>query len=128
MTDQVLEKAVRKFIFLRDEKKKIADRHKEELAPYNEAMKNIENLVQAVLLKQGSESARTKSGTVYLSTTVRPKITDWKLLRPFILDNDLIDMMQMKLTTDAVEQYRESTGELPPGVVISSETFARFKR
>ena len=68
MSEQVLEKAVRKFIFLRDE------------------------------------------------------------LRPFILENDLIDMMQMKLTPEAVDQYRESTGELPPGVAITSETFARFKK
>jgi hypothetical protein len=128
MTEQVLEKAVRKFIFLRDEKKKIQDRHKEELAPYNEAMKQIETLTLGVLLKQGSMNSKTPAGTVYLSTTVRPKIDDWKLLRPFLLDNDLIDMMQMKLTPEAVDQFRESTGELPPGVVITSETFARFKK
>jgi hypothetical protein len=128
MTEQVLEKAVRKYIFLRDEKKKIQDRHKEELAPYNDAMKKIETLTLSVLQKQGTESSRTKAGTVYTSTTVRPKISDWKLLRPFILENDLIDMMQMKLTPEAVDQFLESTGELPPGVVISSETFARFKK
>lgn len=128
MSEQVLEKAVRKFIFLRDEKKKITDRHKEELAPLNEAMKKIETLTMGVLIKQGSMNSKTPAGTVYLSTTTRPKIMDWKELRPFILENDLIDMMQMKLTPEAVDQYRESTGELPPGVAITSETFARFKK
>ncbi|HAY46937.1 MAG TPA: hypothetical protein DCY55_11735 [Gammaproteobacteria bacterium] len=128
MTDQVIERAVAKFIELRDKKKVLTDEHKLILAPYNEAMTKIENLVLAELQKAGVQNMKTPAGTTYQSTTVRPKIDDWKLLRPFILDNDLIDMMQMKLTPEAVEQYRESTGELPPGVVITSETFARFKK
>ncbi|RLC12730.1 MAG: hypothetical protein DRI24_16975 [Deltaproteobacteria bacterium] len=128
MTDQRIEKAVAKFIKLRDDKKALQDQHKEQLAPYNEAMTKIEALVLALLIKQGANSIKTPAGTVYTSTTTRPKIDDWRVLRPFILENDLIDMMIQKLSPDAVEQFKEATGDLPPGVVVNSETFARFKK
>lgn len=128
MSEKLIEKAVMKYIHLRDQKKQITDKHKEELLPYNEAMSKIENLVLALLQKQGASNIKTAAGTVYTSTVVRPKITDWKILRPFILENDLIDMMTLKLAPDAVDQFRESTGDLPPGVVITTEINARFKK
>ena len=128
MADQLIEKAVQKYIQMRDDKREIQDQHKDQLAPYNEAMKKIEDLVLGVMIQKGANSIKTPKGTVYTSTTVRPKIDDWKELRPFILENDLIDMMVLKLSPDAVEQFRESTGDLPPGVVITSETYARFKK
>lgn len=43
---QAMAKAVEKYILLRDEKKRIQDKHKEELAPLNDAMSKIENAVQ----------------------------------------------------------------------------------
>ena len=51
MTDQVIERAVAKFIELRDKKKVLTDEHKLILAPYNEAMTKIENLVHASNLR-----------------------------------------------------------------------------
>lgn len=123
-----LERAVEKFIFLRDKKKEITDRHKEELKPLNEAMIALEAAVQKALIAQGASNVKTPHGTAYLSTTVRPQITDWKELRPFILENDLIDMMVQKLAPAAVEEFLESQGQLPPGVNQTSETFCRFKR
>ncbi len=125
---QVIAKAVEKFVALRDAKKAIQDRHKEELRLINEGMVAIENAVQRIMLQQGASNMKTPHGTAYLSTTTRPSITDWKELRPFILEHDLIDMMVNKLTPAAVEEFVESQGNLPPGVIMTSETNCRFKR
>ena len=123
-----IDKAVEKFIALRDAKKVIQDRHKEELRPMNEAMLSIETAVQRILISQGATNMKTPAGTAYLSTTTRPSITDWSVTRGFILENDLIDMMVQKLTPSAVEEYVEGNGQLPPGVVMTSDINCRFKR
>jgi hypothetical protein len=123
-----IEKAVEKFIQLRDAKKVIADRHKEEMAPYNEAMTKIETAVQRILIEQGGNSIKTPCGTAYLSTVTRPVIENWKLTRAFLAEHDLWDMMVQKLAPSAVEEFVEGNGELPPGVIQTSDTNCRFKR
>ncbi len=123
-----IDKAVEKYIQLRDSKKAIADRHKEELKPYNEAMQKIEAGVQKILLGQGGNSIKTPNGTAYLSTTTRPVIQDWAVTRKFILEHDLIDMMVQKLSPTAVEEFVEGHDQLPPGVIQTSDTNCRFKR
>jgi len=128
MAEAALAKAIEKFIALRDEKREMQDRHKEELAPINEAMGKIENAVQRILLKQGATNSKTPAGTAYLSTTTKPKVVDWSELKPFLVQNDLLDMMTRALSASAVNEYYESTGELPPGVTVTSETNCRFKR
>lgn len=125
---KAIERAVEKFIQLRDKKKEITDGHKEELKPLNEAMIAIENAVQRILIDQGASNIKTPHGTAYLSTTTRPIVEDWSKLKPFILKNDLLDMLVRKVSPDAVTEFKESTGELPPGVVTNSETYCRFKR
>jgi hypothetical protein len=123
-----IDKAVEKFIQLRDAKKIIADRHKEEMRPYNEAMTKIETAVQKILIQQGATNMKCPGGTAYLSTTTRPQIQDWKIVREFLLDNDLIDMMVQKLSPTAVEEFVDSQGDLPPGVIQTSDINCRFKR
>jgi hypothetical protein len=123
-----VDKAVEKYISLRDAKKVIADRHKEEMKPYNDAMTKIEAGVQKILIGQGGNSMKTPYGTAYLSTVTRPVIQDWKVCKQFILDNDLIDMMVQKLSPAAVEEFVESQGDLPPGVIQTSDTNCIFKR
>lgn len=125
---QAMAKAVEKYILLRDEKKRIQDKHKEELAPLNDAMSKIENAVQKILINQGATNSKTPAGTAYLSTTKRPKVVDWSELKPFLIENDLLDMMTRSLSATAVDEFYESTGDLPPGVTVTSETNCRFKR
>jgi hypothetical protein len=123
-----IDKAVEKFIALRDAKKIIADRHKEEMRPFSEAMTKIETAVQKILIQQGASNIKTPGGTAYLSTTTRPQIQDWKVCKEFLLANDLIDMLVQKLSPSAVEEFVESQGDLPPGVIQTSDTNCRFKR
>ena len=124
---EALKHAVKKYIALRNEKKRIKDRHAEELRPLNDAMIKLEAAVQKFLQSQGVDSAKTPVGTAYLSRTSRAKVTDWPVLRDFVKEHDLLDILEHRVSKDAIEEYAESTGELPPGVDITVEVNTRFR-
>ncbi len=116
------------YLRLRDEKKRIAKRQKEELAPLNAKMKKIEAWLQAWMHLQGGQNMKTKHGTVYLSTTTSAKVEDRNVFFAFVRDNHMWAMLTSNVSEDAVEEYIESTGDVPPGVSVSRETNARVRK
>ena len=128
MSEEIVSRACAAYIKLRDQKKEITSRHKEELAPLNATMQKLENAMHRKLLEAGARNIATDNGTVYLSTTLKATIKDWGAFRDFMLSNDLIDMMEHRVSKDAVREYREANGALPPGVHITEDINTRFKR
>lgn len=122
------EEVVRAYIKLRDEKKDIQDRHKEELAPFNDKLKKLEAWLLREMQQQGADSIKTPGGTAYQSTIVKPVVNDWDVLLQHVQDEGLWAMLERRVSKTAVEEYMESTGTAPPGVSISQETFARIRR
>lgn len=117
------------YIRLRDEKKRIAERQKDELAPFNAKMKKMEAWLQAQLNAQGTTNSKTTDGhTVYLSTTVNATVNDRDAFLEFVREHNLWAMLTAAVSKDAVEEFIESTGNAPPGVSVSRETNARVRR
>ena len=116
------------YIRLRDEKKRIAERQKEELAPLNAKLIKMEAWLQAQLQAQDALNMKTEHGTVYLSTTVKAKVEDRDAFFEFVRENDMWAMLTSAVSKDAVEEFIESTGDVPPGVSIDRETNARVRK
>lgn len=125
---EVVKQAIATYISLRDEKKTIQDRHKEELAPINEKMQKIENALLKRLHEDGAKNIATDVGTVYISNVTKARVEDWQEFKEYALEHDLFDMMEHRVSKAAVEEFIEANGEVPPGLAISTETFARIKR
>jgi hypothetical protein len=123
-----LDQAVAGYIKLRDRKKEIVDEHKEVLAPYNEKLLKLENWIQHELQSQGATNVKTGHGTAYLSTTTRPKVEDWNAFLDHIRANDLWSLLERRPCKQAVDEYIEGSGEVPPGVSIKREVNARVRR
>ncbi len=116
------------YIRLRDEKKAIAERHKEELAPMNAKLKKMEAWLQQQLQAQDALNMKTEHGTVYLSTTVSAKVEDRDAFFEFVREQDMWAMLTSNVSKDAVEEFIESTGDVPPGVSVNRETNARVRK
>lgn len=116
------------YLRLRDEKKRIAERQKEELAPLNFKMKKMEAWLQAQLNAQGGRNMKTDHGTVYLSTTVSAKVEDRDIFFEFVREHSLWSMLTSAVSKDAVEEFMESNGDVPPGVSVTRETNARVRK
>jgi len=123
-----LEQLVEAFVELRDRKKEMEARHKEELAPTLRKMEKALNLIEGIMNEQGVESVRTQYGTPYKSVLSRVKITDWEAARNFVDENNLGHWYTRTLSKEGVETYLEEFGELPPGVEITRITNINVKR
>lgn len=127
-TQEAIKKLIAKYIETRDLKRTTQDKHKEELAPINNRLIKIENAMQRELQKSGVDSMKTSEGTAYLAHTTKARVEDWQALKEFLLENDLLDMVEKRVSKEAVEEFFESTGEYPPGVAISREVNTRFRK
>lgn len=123
-----LDNVVAGYLKLRDAKKTITDRHKEELAPINAKMKTIEAWLLRDMQDRGALNTKTPFGTVYLSTSTTPKVVDRDEFLAFVRAHELWSMLTSHVSKDAVEEYLESTGDVPPGVEITRDTNARIRK
>jgi hypothetical protein len=56
------------------------------------------------------------------------KVQDWESLLAFIRDKNMWELLDHRVAKSVVEDYLESTGEIPPGVDIKRETVVRIRR
>lgn len=109
-------KYIEKYIALRAKKKAIQDRHKAELAPYNEWLDKLGAELLKALDTTGQDSAKSEAGTVYRTTKKSASLKDPAAFLDFIIKESAWDMMDKKANTTAVEDYIEEHGVEPPGV------------
>ena len=116
-----LKEAGEGYVKLRNQKKEIEKRHKEELAPLNEAMKKLEAFMLAGLNEQGLENFGAAGATVYKSTRSNVKTECWEDFFEFVKQNEAWEFLTRKPVASLVKDYLEEYKRLPPGVSISSE-------
>ena len=116
-----LETLVMKYRDLRDKKKEVQDSIKESVAQINEAMEQLENVILNHLNTIGADSMKTKSGTAYKSTRTSYTVKDPALFREWIAENARFDLLETRVSKEAIENLIETGATLPPGLGISSD-------
>lgn len=119
---------VEKYRQLRDKKKALADEFKDAVAPYNEAMGQLESLILDALNRAGVESVRTSAGTAYKSTRSSYTVKDPAQFREWIESNNRFDLLETRVSKEAIETLVESGATLPPGLGISSEVVVNIRK
>ena len=108
-----------KYILLRDKTEELKKGHKEELAPYNEAMRKLEFMFQEQMDKQGLENLKSETGTAYKAIQSSVTVADWDVFRDYVLENEAFHLLEKRASKKAVEEVVEDSGELPPGLNIN---------
>ena len=128
MSSVDIQTLVDKYVQLRDKKSELDTAHKERMAKYNHAMKELESRLLDQLNTLGVESARTPSGTAYRSIRSSVKVDDRDAFISFVRDNDGWDFVESRPNKSAVESYLEEQQELPPGVSMSRQAVVNIRR
>lgn len=89
-------KLINWYIKLRDEKKEIEERHKQELQPYKEKMEKIEAALLKQMQEQGVKNFKSQGGTAYVTTTYSVSVADREELMNFVKENDRWDVLDIK--------------------------------
>lgn len=112
---------VKKYLQLRDKKAEIQQKHKEELAPYNEAMEKIEAMLLQTFEQMGVESVKTRYGTPYISLRETVSVASRDDYIGFVKENEAWEFLESRANKSAVLAYKEEHGELPPGINYRAE-------
>lgn len=122
------DKLVNAYITLRDKRKELKDEYESKDSVLKSQMERIEVELLKNLDEAGATSLNTGEGTAYISSETRASCGDWAALYSVIQQTGRFDFLERRVSSKAIAQYLEETGDLPPGVTISSERVVRVRR
>lgn len=89
----------------------------------------VENEILRRLNDLGVQSIATDSGTAYLSENTKVRAVNWSEFFEFVKTQpDGHALVQQRPGSRAVQEYIESTGEIPPGVELIKEISSNVRR
>jgi len=118
---------VNQYVKLRDKIKELEDQHKAQLAPYREALEQLNSTLLDHIQNVGAESIRTSHGTVYRlekkSATMADKTAFWT----FVVATGQWDLLDYKANPVGVKAFIDEQIENknpnpspPPGINYST--------
>jgi len=123
-----LQALVERYIMLRDKKAEIVNAAKEKAAKLDDLIKKLEGALLLTFQQTGAESVRTAAGTAYKTTKASATVADWDAVLGFIKDNEMWNMLERRVSKEAVVQFREANNDLPPGVNWREEVTINVRR
>lgn len=98
----------------------------------NNADKVKQEYIEGVLLQRynaaGIESARTAYGTAFKSKQTTASVGDKDVFMNHVKQNSAFELLEVRCSKEAVEQYITEHKELPPGVNWREEIHIRVQR
>lgn len=124
-----LDRLIGKYVALRDRKRELEAKHKEQLTPFNQIMAEIEAKLLDHMQSSGINSIATSAGTAYQSTTPRATIKDRTAFRQWVVETGSFDIVDWKASPTGVFNFiQDHEGMVPPGINASTYTAVRFRR
>ena len=123
-----LSEAVSIYIKMRDKKAQMKAEFDASVAPLNEKMEKLEAKLLDVFNKTGIDSVKTEFGTAYTTTRVTASVADREIFMTHVRENDDWALLEVRASKTAVEQYRETNNDLPPGISTREERVVNVRR
>jgi phage host-nuclease inhibitor protein Gam len=123
-----LSEAVSIYIKMRDKKAQMKADFDASVAPLTEKMDKLEAKLLDVFNKTGIDSVKTEFGTAYTTTRVTASVADREIFMTHVKENEEWALLEVRASKTAVEQYRETNNDLPPGVSIREERVVNVRR
>ncbi len=124
-----VDRAVKAFLRLRDERTKL----KREFDEKDTELKSKQNRIEVALLeflnKSGLDNAKTPHGTFYRQEEITPSASDWDAVYAWMVANDAFEIMERRLKKTFISDYMERhEGTPPPGVSVYRSYAVRVRR
>ena len=128
MADIKVDAAVAAYVQLRDKKAEIEREAKDRVDAIKDKMAKLEAWFQQYLDDTGQTSAKTHAGTVFLTTVDYARVADWDAIVDFIKDRGAYDLLEKRVSKNAVRGYIDMDGSVPPGVNYGSKISVNIRR
>lgn len=119
---------VQKYILLRDRKKDMKAEFDAKVKDIDDALDKCEAFLLNELDAQGVESYKTKLGTAYISLKTTATVADKAAFLAFVKERDDWELMDVRANKTAVDDFRKTEGNVPPGVNWSAIRAVNVRR
>lgn len=117
------------YLRLRTQKDEIKDRHKDELAPVNLKIEKLEAFMLNILNASKVDSMAFKGvGTMFKQLVTSVTVEEWDATLAWIREKNAWEFLERRVSKTVVQEYSESTGDIPPGIKVSQETEVRVRK
>jgi len=88
-----------------------------EIADLEEQRNEIRVAIKDQMKALGLSSVKTSCGTVSLTKTTRYNTQDWDSFKKFILEHEVVDLLEKRIAQSNMAQFlEENPGLVPPGM------------
>ena len=98
------EKVIQKYLALRTEKEAIEAKTKEKVAGIKANLLKIEAWLKDQMDASGETQKKTPSGTAFITTVDFANVAEWDAVLAFIKENEAWDMLEKRVSKNAVRQ------------------------
>lgn len=98
------------YIQLRDRKKDIQTKHREELEAYDAGLMKLEAKMQEQLTQLGVDKLGGDAGTVFTKTNVSVSVEDWDEVIEYVKCNDAYDLLEKRVSKTAAQERGDVPG------------------
>jgi len=129
-TDQTwtVDDMIGKYVRLRDQKRQVEEKHKEELKRYNDVLSGIEAWLMEQMNRLGLDNMKTPHGTAFKSVRRSATVYEWAVTLPWIIANQAWHLLEARVSKTAAFDTVNETKEPIPGVELNTEVCLNIRR
>ncbi len=116
------------YINVRDKISTMEAAHKKELAPFKSALEKAEVWLLSKLQADNVESIKGTAGTAYKTKTTSVTLADRETFYSFAVENNQLELLDIRASKSAVVAYKEANKDIPPGVTWREELGVNVRR
>lgn len=111
-----VDQVVAGYLKLRDRKALIVAKAKDDVDAIDAQLDKLGAWIKEQADAQGVTSFKTKHGTAFLTTTDYANVADWDAVLDFIKTNSAYDLLEKRISKNAVRGYIDLNKSVPAGV------------
>ncbi len=130
MSDQVkADKLAGVYIKMRDKRKELSAAFEEQDKKIEDQMDMVAEELLRLCKSIGADSIKTSAGLVFRSVRTRYETTDWESMYNFILEHDIPQVLERRISTTNMKQFLDENPELMPvGMNINNKYTVTVRR
>jgi hypothetical protein len=110
--DQVIEA----YLKYRNKKEALEAEIKDQVKELKDKMAKLEAWIKTKADAEGVTSFKTAHGTAFVTTNDYANVADWDAVLSFVKENEAYDMLEKRVSKNAVRGYIEQNKTVPSGV------------
>jgi len=111
-----VDQVIAAYIKYRNQKEALEAEIKDQVKELKDKMSKLEAWIKTKADADGVTSFKTAHGTAFVTTNDYANVADWDAVLSFIKENDAYDMLEKRVSKNAVRGYIEQNKTVPSGV------------